>query len=195
MLPSRRMAMYETAVPVLQGIGLLSVPLVGLLYSRIRQEQVLDNYTRGQVHGYILANPGEHYSGIRDALGLNNGCLAYHLRRLEGEHLVRSSSDGTHRRYYPAGMKVPEPPRDGLTEVQRLFVSAIMARPGVSQRELGQLMGLCPATVNFHLERLAARGVVRRERSGMRNRCFVNDVFPKNPPAPGGMAQVIGAAP
>jgi predicted transcriptional regulator len=167
--------MYETAIPVLQGIGMLGVPLMAFLYSRIRQDQVLDNYTRGQVHGYILANPGEHYSGIREALGLNNGCLAYHLKRLENERIVRSSSDGTHRRYYPANMSLPEQPRDGLTEVQRMLVSAMLARPGLSQRDLGRIMGLSPATVNFHLERLAAKGVVRRERVGMRNMCFVND--------------------
>jgi predicted transcriptional regulator len=169
------MAMLETAVPVLQGLGMLAAPMLMLLYSRIRQDHILDNYTRGQVHGYILANPGEHYSSIRDALGLNNGCLIYHLRRLEAERLVKSSWDGTHRRFYPANMKLPELPRDGLTEVQRAFVSAVLSRPGISQRELGRLLGLCPATVNFHLERLEAKGAVRRVRAGMRYCCFVAD--------------------
>lgn len=187
--------MLETAVPVLQGLGMLGASLLMVLYSRIRQDQVLDNYTRGQVHGFIMANPGEHYSGIRDGLGLNNGCLAYHLKRLENERLVRSSWDGTHRRYWPANMSLPEQPRDGLTEVQRMFVGAMLSRPGISQRELGRLLGLCPATVNFHLERLTAKGVVRRERAGMRYRCFVNSVFPENPPAPEELARVIGAAP
>ena len=174
--------------------GLLSLsPALMFLYSRISQDRVLDNYTRGQIHGYILANPGGHFSSIKAALDLNNGTLAYHLQRLQTERLVKSAFDGTHRRFYPAGMKVPEPVKDGLTEVQRMIVSLTIERPGISQRELGSLMGLSPATVNFHIERLAAKGVVRRERAGMRNRCFVTHFFPKNPPAPDELARIIGA--
>jgi predicted transcriptional regulator len=165
--------MHETAVPVLQGLGMLGAPLLMLLYSRIRQEHILDNYTRGQVHGYISANPGEQYSSIRDALGLNNGTLAYHLQRLENGRMIKSAAGGARRRYYPANMKLPEQPKDGLTEVQRMIVSVLLSRPGISQRGIGRVMDLSPATVNFHLGRLEARGIVRRERVGMRNRCFV----------------------
>ena len=176
--------------------GLLSLsPALMFLYSRISQDRVLDNYTRGQVHGYIIANPGEHYSAIRDALDLNNGTLAYHLQRLQSESLVKSAFDGTHRRFYQAGMKVPAPVKDGLTEVQRIIVSRIIETPGISQRELGSLMGLSPATINFHMERLVARGVMRRVRSGMRYRCFVNGVLPDNPPAPDELARIISVAP
>jgi predicted transcriptional regulator len=200
------MVMNETALMVLQNLGishvavlsacsglLLLSPFLIFLYSRISQDRVLDNYTRGQIHGYIIANPGEHYSSIRDALDLNNGTLAYHLQRLQSESLVKSAFDGTHRRFYPAGMKVPEPMQDGLTEVQRIIVSRIIGRPGISQRELGSLMGLSPSTINFHMDRLVARGVMRRERDGMRYRCFVKDVFPNNPPAPDELARRIGA--
>jgi len=165
-------------------LGLLTLgPLFILLYSRIKQDQILDNYTRGQIHGYIIANPGEHYSSIKAALDLNNGTLAYHLQRLESESVIKSAMDGAHRRYYPVNMKVPEPEADALTEVQRIIVSKMSETPGISQRDIGALMHLSSATVNYHIERLLAKGVIRRERAGMRYRCFVNEAVPGKPPA------------
>jgi len=164
------------------GLLLLS-PVFIFLYSRIRQDQILDNYTRGQIHGYIIANPGEHYSSIKSALELNNGTLAYHLQRLESEQVIKSAMDGTHRRYYPASMKVPEPEEGALTEVQKLIVARVTETPGISQRDIGSLMKLSPATVNYHIERLVAKGVIRRERAGMRYRIFANEAVPGKPPA------------
>ncbi len=165
-------------------LGLLTLsPIFIFLYSRIRPDQILDNYTRGQIHGYILANPGEHYSSIKTALDLNNGTLAYHLQRLENENVIKSAMDGTHRRYYPSGMKLPEPEEGALTEVQKLIVSRVAETPGISQRDIGSLMKLSPATVNYHIDRLAAKGVIRRERAGMRYRIYVNDVVPGKAPA------------
>jgi predicted transcriptional regulator len=116
-------------------------------------------------------------------LDLNNGTLAYHLHRLENESVIKSAMDGAHRRYYPAGMKVPEPKSDTLTEVQRIIITRISETPGISQRDLGALMGLSSATVNYHIERLLAKGVIRRERAGMRYRCFVSEAVPGKPPA------------
>ncbi len=165
-------------------LGLLLLgPIFIFLYSRIRQDQILDNYTRGQIHGYILANPGEHYSSIKSALELNNGTLAYHLQRLENEKVIKSAMDGTHRRYYPVSMKVPQPEEGALTEVQKLIVARVTETPGISQRDIGSLMKLSPATINYHIERLVAKGVIRRERAGMRYRCFVNLAVPGKPPA------------
>jgi len=165
-------------------LGLLLLgPIFIFLYSRIRQDQILDNYTRGQIHGYIIANPGEHYSSIKSALELNNGTLAYHLQRLESEQVIKSAMDGTHRRYYPASMKVPEPEEGALTEVQKLIVAKVTETPGISQRDIGSLMKLSPATVNYHIERLVSKGVIRRERAGMRYRIFANEAVPGKPPA------------
>jgi len=163
---------------------LLVFPVVMVLFSRIRPEEVLDNYTRGQIHGYIAANPGERQSTIREALGLNTGTAVYHLQRLESERLIKSATDGPSRRYYPAGMNVPGPEPDRPSEVQRLVLSAITGAPGISQRGLGSLLDLSPATVNYHVERLEARGLLRRERAGMRYRLFVNLFTPDLRPEP-----------
>jgi predicted transcriptional regulator len=156
------------------GLGLLA-PVFIFLYSKIKRDQILDNYTRGQIHGYILANPGEHYNSIKSALDLNNGTLAYHLNRLEQENIIKSRPDGLFKRFYPASMKMPEPNGSALTEVQRSIISKIKETPGISQRDIASLMKLSNATVNYHLERLLKKGTVRRERAGMRKRCYLTE--------------------
>src|SRR6266702_4746015 len=55
------------------------------LYTRLKKEEVLDHFVRGQVFGVIKAEPGTNFTEIRDDLGLSNGTLAYHLRTLEVE--------------------------------------------------------------------------------------------------------------
>jgi predicted transcriptional regulator/chitodextrinase len=193
--PARDWTMAYIAVSIVLVVGfaaflggtemglLLLSPIFIFLYSRIRQDQILDNYTRGQIHGYIIANPGEHYSSIRSALDLNNGTLAYHLQRLENERVIKSAMDGTHRRYYPSGMKVPEAEEGALTEVQKIIVAKVAETPGISQRDIGSLMKLSPSTINYHIERLVAKGVLRRERAGMRHRIYVNEAVIGKPPA------------
>lgn len=154
------------------GLGLLA-PVFIFLYSKIKRDEILDNYTRGQIHGYILANPGEHYNSIKGALDLNNGTLAYHLNRLEAENIIKSRLDGLFKRFYPASMKMPETNGHALTEVQRSIIAKIKETPGISQRDIASLMKLSNATINYHLERLLKKGAVRRERAGMRNRCYL----------------------
>jgi predicted transcriptional regulator len=160
-------------------IGLYMLfPLLSLLYSKIQQDQVLDNYTRGQIHGYIVANPGDHYNSIRSALKLNNGTLAYHLKRLESENIVKSRPDGVYRRFYPVEMRVPEGDTSGLTDVQRVIIDKIRETPGISQKDIAGLLNVSAATVNYHMETLQDRKFVRRERAGMRVRYYVLDGAP-----------------
>jgi PKD repeat protein/DNA-binding transcriptional ArsR family regulator len=78
------------------------------LYTKLKKDEILDHYTRGEIHGYIVANPGDHYNAIKKALKLSDGSFAHHVRILEKEGIIKSARDGTHRRFYPKEMQVPE---------------------------------------------------------------------------------------
>ena len=71
---------------------------------------MLDQFVRGQIYGYVRANPGDYYSSIRDSLELSNGVVTYHLDILETEGFVRAEIEGTHKRFFPAGLKVDPGP-------------------------------------------------------------------------------------
>lgn len=143
------------------------------LYSKIKREQVLDHFVRGQIYGYVLANPGEHYNAIKVALNLTNGSLAHHLKTLEREQFVKSKRFGLYRRFYPMHMKIPE---DGFftpNEIQKTIVELIRAAPAITQKEIAERLGLTPPTVNYHVSILSGHGAIRVERAGRKTHCFV----------------------
>jgi DNA-binding transcriptional ArsR family regulator len=82
------------------------LPLLIHMYTRIQKEDVLDQFVRGQIYGYIRTNPGVHYNQIRRGIDVKNGTLSYHLSVLEKTELVKSRREGLrYRAFYPTGMK------------------------------------------------------------------------------------------
>ncbi len=145
--------------------------LVVPLYTRVSRQrnQVLDHYVRGQIHGYIVANPGDHYNSIKAALKVNNGTLAHHLRVLEREGLIKSRASSIYKRFYPSEMRVPEPARgEELTEIQRILLRRICETPGIAQKDLSALVGVSASTINYHITHLQEQELVRSQRHGMR---------------------------
>jgi predicted transcriptional regulator/uncharacterized membrane protein len=152
------------------------------LYTRIKKEATLDNFTRGRIYGYIEANPGEHYSAIKKALALPNGCLAYHIQTLLRGGYIKFEMDGTYKRFYPKHMRIR---KDGkatirpgyLSKMQEIIIDKIKEVPGISQRQIARALNLAPSTINYHVRMLAMAGVLRFERSLGRTKCF----FEKEP--------------
>jgi predicted transcriptional regulator len=145
------------------------------LYTKLRKEEILDDYTRGRIHGYIQANPGEHYNAIKRALDLNNGSLTHHLSILEKDGEIKSRIDGVYKRFYPKTMIIPNGGAGELTETQKMIMAKIKETPGISQKDIATLLGISSATVNYHIERMLALKVVKRERLGMRVKYYENE--------------------
>ncbi|MGQ9581895.1 MAG: outer membrane protein assembly factor BamB family protein [Thermoplasmatota archaeon] len=145
------------------------------LYVRLKKDEVLDNYVRGKIHGYIIANPGDHYNSIRDALELSNGLVAHHLHTLEREGLIHSVRDGMYRRFFPASARLP-PEDEGHFNIQKRILSVIRSNPGISQKEIAQLVGVSSPTVNYHVSVLASARMIRVEKLGRRTRCFATEL-------------------
>lgn len=144
------------------------------LYTRLTRSDIEDQETRGMIRGYIQANPGEHYNAIKRALGLKNGTLAYHLKTLEKESLIKSMRDGRYKRFYPPGIKIPEEVIT-LNKIQELIVGEIVKSPGISQKELSEIIGLSTSTINYHISVMANAGFVRIVRKGKYTKCYPKD--------------------
>ena len=148
---------------------LLFIPL----FTRMKRDTVLDNFTRGQLQGYIVANPGIHMNAIRDRFELSNGEVSYHLRVLEREGFISSQSDGLRRRFYPGERIDRKEPVHELTVAQNLLISFMEKFPGITGTELSRLAGTSPQVVNYHLKRLWRMDVIKMDREGRIVRCFV----------------------
>ena len=145
------------------------------LYTKLKRTSILDHFIRGQVYGYIKANPGEHYNAIKKALALKNGTLVYHLQTLEREEYVKSVSDGRYKRFYPAGMKVPEESGHRINKIQEIILRLIGDRPGISQKEIAEEIGLSGATINYHINVMLQATVIKVEKIGRTTHCYAID--------------------
>ncbi|MBM4247901.1 MAG: winged helix-turn-helix transcriptional regulator [Euryarchaeota archaeon] len=156
-------------------LSFLFVPL----YTKIKKDDILDHFVRGQVYGYIKANPGEHYNSIKKALSLKNGTLVYHLKTLEREEFIKSVADGRFKRFYPREMKVPEPSEElvlRMNHIQHEILKIIRENPGISQKEIARRIGLSTPTVHYHINIMMSARVINVRRVGRETQCFVEEV-------------------
>jgi DNA-binding MarR family transcriptional regulator len=143
------------------------------LYSRIQKEDVLDQFVRGQIYGFIKTNPGAHYNQIRRQIGVKNGTLSYHLGVLEKTELIKSRREGLkYRAFYPTGMNFPKEERFRLTDLQIRIIASITNQPGMSQKEIAQMLVLKPQTVNYNIKVLDQAGLIDVEKKGRKTVCY-----------------------
>ncbi len=163
--------------------GLLSIEvvlyfLVALfipLYTKLRKEDILDHYSRGRVYQYIELNPGEHFNAIKKALDLNIGTATYHLEVLLKAGLIRARQDGIYKRFYPSTMPLPPPNGNSISEVQQRVLDIIKDSPGITQKELANLLGVRQSTLNYQISRLDQSGLIELRRKGRKVHYYAKD--------------------
>ena len=149
------------------------LPLLIPMYTRIQKEDVLDQFVRGQVYGYIKTHPGVHYNQIRRGIGIKNGTLSYHLSVLEKTELIKSRREGIrYRAFYPTGMKFPEVERFRLTELQISILEIIKENIGINQKEIANKLKKKPQTINYNIKVLEQAGLIEVRKHGRRTGCF-----------------------
>ncbi|HKZ63990.1 MAG TPA: PKD domain-containing protein [Thermoplasmata archaeon] len=140
-------------------------------YTKLRRDEVLDNFTRGEIYGFIRSSPGESYSDIKRNLGLPTGELTYHLAVLERMGLVRSVPDRARKLFYPADVPVPRNGGD-LRAWQIRIVGILKGDPGIDVSDLAGLLGVSRQVALYHLRKLASADHVRLERRFARLRAY-----------------------
>jgi DNA-binding MarR family transcriptional regulator len=153
----------------------LSNLIIFPLYSRLRKDEVLDHFVRGQIYGYIMSHPGEHYNSLKDALKVTNGTLAHHLRTLEMGGFIKADRDGVFKRFYPVEMQIPRHKGIRLSDLQENMLTLIRSDGGPTQQDIADRLGVSQQTVSYNLRQLDREGLVRMEKAGRMKRYFSAD--------------------
>jgi predicted transcriptional regulator len=156
------------------GILLILWGLLMPLFTRLKRDEVLNQFTRGEIFGFIKANPGIHLTAIKENLGLANGVLAYHLKVLIREEFVVARNEGGYKRFYPRDMRVPRK-RVHFTRLQLDIVEKLTLHPGSTQASLARMLGESKQVINYNVGVLVAAGVVRVEREGSKTLLYIED--------------------
>lgn len=154
--------------------------MVGLLYSRLDHDRILDHRLRGAIFQVIRENPGIHYLGLRSAVRTSNepkpmgfGTLTHHLRLLEKFGLIQSRRIGL-RRAYCAAEDATAPTRIAWSmlrsDVVRAVAEALLRAGDVSQTQLLNLIRsqvtISRQGLHYRLRRMKEEGLVVQGRDG-----------------------------
>jgi predicted transcriptional regulator len=151
---------------------LLFIPL----YTKLHKDKILDHFTRGRVYEYIRNHPGTHYSEIKRELDLNNGSLTYHLHTLEREALIKSQNISRYKLFYPTGVKIPKNMEQQISAIRNRIRDIIQENPGITQKEISLMLNdKSQRTISYHVKSMTRAGIIRVEKVGRENKCFIND--------------------
>jgi len=137
----------------------------------IRKEEALDNFIRGQIFGYITANPGAHYNRIKSELDLNNGAIIYHLDALEKFGYISSYEDGCRKCYVSRGVPAVHVKTRRENVLDGIF-RIVKREPGSSQGTIAEKMGMSARKLSYYIKHAEKGGAVKAERSGRSVRYF-----------------------
>jgi predicted transcriptional regulator len=159
----------STEVGKYKFLSLFFVPL----YNKLNKDKVYDNFTRGQIHGYIRAKPGEHYNALKSALKLKNGTLTHHTKVLEKEGMISIRRDGFFTRFYPIGAPVSEHEMLHLKEVQEELIDIIRHQPGITQHEINNYFKISQPSISYNLTQLTRNNLIRFEQDGREKKYYL----------------------
>lgn len=154
--------------------ALSAAPVLGFaLYNRVQRDGSFENETRRRIFDYVRSRPGQSIAEIATTVGVSHSTASYHLERLTEFNLLASTQDGNKMRFFVNGGLFTEDERRILAALSnaetRRVLATILANPGSYRAELTSLLQVSSPTVNWHLQRLLAAGLVAEEPRG-RNR-------------------------
>ena len=154
------------------------VALVSPMLARMKSNRE-DMLTRGRLLGYLEANPGIHFSALRDALGLANGVTAYHLHFLESSGQIISWRDGKLRRYAISSLTKEEVSRIKSpilgTRLAILEVLASSGNLGMSGPDIRKKLQISRQLLSHHLSVLRTGGMIEAASEARRPNWKVSD--------------------
>ena len=160
--------------------GVAWAPALGfmVLYNRVQREGSFENETRRRIFDLVRQRPGQSIAEIASVVGVSHSTASYHLERLLEFNLLAATQDGNKMRFFVNGGLFTEEDRRVLAALSnaetRRVLAVILANPGSYRAELTALLQVSSPTVNWHLSRLLAAGLVVEEPRG-RNRYLFAD--------------------
>lgn len=138
------------------------LPAMGL-FTRLRNDRLLDNPLRAQIMDLVESEPGIHYQAIIERTGRGKGSIAHHLSVLVRGGLLSSVSGPGHRSFFIKG-RIDVAVMRGLAVVKSdtgaAVLHAVARRPGANKRSVARELGCSESAVRYHLRRFEDAGLV-----------------------------------
>lgn len=152
--------------------------LVGL-FSRIPEDELLENETRQRIFDLVRTRPGIHFRGIARQLDLSLGQLEHHVTKLtRGDLLVEETTDGYSCYFAPGAVDdtVKRLATKLRTDTARAILEAVLERPGASLSAVAYNAGVSRSAATYHVGKLVDAGMVDKDRDGRSLSLEITDV-------------------
>jgi predicted transcriptional regulator len=155
-----------------------SVPLVIVVGLHGDSTPLLNQPTRQEIYSFIENNPGIHFRGICDKLGLPIGVVQYHLGLLEKTGFITSHNDGQNKRYFKANifteseMKLISLARH---ESAGQILTILTENSSTLHRDIACSLGVSSQALTWQMNQLKKSGLVNAEKVGVNVKYSLND--------------------
>jgi len=130
------------------------------LYSKLKEEDILSNYNRGIIYGYIMGNPGVTFSELKRKLSIANGSLVYHLEILQKSGEIFSRKAGNLIRFYGKNVNTSKISNLELTDLQNRIIQNLISNGPSSKIDILKDVNTSRQTLHYNLRKLIADGVI-----------------------------------
>ncbi len=155
----------------------LSAPLV-LGVSTQQQYTALNQSTRADIYTYVENNPGVHFRGLCESLGLSIGRAQYHTGILVSAGFLTVYSDGKMQRFFIRGkysvrkMKIISLLRHST---RGDILKIICERKAVSHGELANQLDITSQGLTWQMHHLKKEGVIQQTSNGLKLSYRINE--------------------
>lgn len=163
-------------------------------YRAITDNNILKIGTRLKILDYIKKNPGISFGVLSKEIDINRGTLSYHLKILKLYKKIKIHDEGKrYKKYFENHMKFDDDEMKILKylkqDTPRRIIENLMERPGISRKDLSNVIGISGPAVTQYMEYLRADGIIKMEKEGQFNKYYVStkamqimqNVLPKEP--------------
>ena len=157
----------------------VSVPIiVGASLHSNSTQQPLDQPTRLEIYSFIKNNPGVHFRGICNGLGLSVGVLQYHLSVLEKAGLITVYSDGQNKRYFNNAYTQTDMKLISLVRHETAAkILTILAQNGSAfHKEIARSLGVSSQALSWQINQLEKAGLLNAEKTGINVKYSLNNI-------------------
>ncbi len=135
------------------------------------------NNDRRKIFEYICKKPCSHLRQISREIGSSPPSTKWHLKRIEERGFIYSTNIGGHLIYYPRKL-IPKEAVKFFYFLSREktgpLLKGIILNPGISQRELAELLGRNPQSVNKLLAKIKDEDLVYYIKDGRQKKNFIS---------------------
>lgn len=155
---------------------IFSAPLI-LAVDFNEDSRLLNQSTRIEIYSFVKNNPGIHFRGICDNLGLPIGVVQYHLGLLTRAGLLLVHRDRQYKRYF-------ETQRFGEIEMKmisilrhktvRRILAVLSERDSIFHKDLAFKLDISSQALTWQMNRLRKTGLVDAVKEGMKVKYLLN---------------------